>query len=70
MRRTLAVAAVMLAVTIAAVAYAFFKPPEEASGPIEAVPVTVETNGICGGLSLTCFTCAVNASKIGSIIFE
>ena len=43
MRRTLAVAAVMLAVTIAAVAYAFFKPPEEASGPIEAVPVTVET---------------------------
>ena len=42
MKRSLAVAAVMLAVTMAAIACASFKPPQEASGPLEAIPVAVE----------------------------
>jgi polyisoprenoid-binding protein YceI len=39
-KRLLAVLAVILIITIGVVAYSFLKTPEEASGPIEAVPIT------------------------------
>ena len=42
MKRSLAVAAVMLAVTMVATACASFKPPQETSGSPEAIPVAVE----------------------------
>jgi polyisoprenoid-binding protein YceI len=41
-KRVLALGVALLAIAIGAVAYSFLKTPEEASGPIEAVPVVVE----------------------------
>jgi polyisoprenoid-binding protein YceI len=43
-KRLLAVLAVILIIAIGAVAYSFLKTPEEASGPIEAVPITTDVD--------------------------
>ena len=43
MKRILAVGGVVLAVAIVATAYALFKSPQEASRPLETIPVAVET---------------------------
>jgi len=44
MKRILAVGGVVLAVAIVATAYALFKSPQEASRPLETIPVAVETD--------------------------
>jgi polyisoprenoid-binding protein YceI len=41
-KKILAVLAVGLVIAMGVVAYSFFKTPEEASGPIEAIPITTE----------------------------
>ncbi|MFZ5917834.1 MAG: YceI family protein [Chloroflexota bacterium] len=43
MKKTLIVGTAVAALAMAVIAYALFKPPEEASGPLEAIPVRVET---------------------------
>jgi polyisoprenoid-binding protein YceI len=43
-KKILAVLAVILVIAIGVVAYSFFKTPEEASGPIAAVPITIEVD--------------------------
>ena len=43
MKKVLAVGAAVAVIAGAVIGYSFFKPPEEASGPIEAIPVVVET---------------------------
>jgi polyisoprenoid-binding protein YceI len=42
LKRTLAVTVVVILVVLASLAYSFFKTPEEASAPIEAIPVVIE----------------------------
>jgi polyisoprenoid-binding protein YceI len=41
-KRIVVLGVVVAVIGLGVVAYAFFKPPEEASGPIEAIPVNVE----------------------------
>ncbi len=44
MSRTVLIAAgIVLVLVVGVVGYAFFKPPEQASGPLQAVPLTLET---------------------------
>lgn len=44
MSRTVLIAAgIVLVLIVGVVGYAFFKPPEQASGPLQAVPLTLET---------------------------
>lgn len=42
-RTVLIVAGIVLVLVVGVVGYAFFKPPEQASGPLQAVPLTVAT---------------------------
>ena len=42
-RTVLIVAGIVLVLVVGVVGYAFFKPPEQASGPLQAVPLTLET---------------------------
>ena len=42
-RTFLIVAGIVLVLVVGVVGYAFFKPPEQASGPLQAVPLTLET---------------------------
>lgn len=42
-RTVLIVAGIVLVLIVGVVGYAFFKPPEQASGPLQAVPLTLET---------------------------
>lgn len=41
-RTVLIVAGIVLVLVVGVVGYAFFKPPEQASGPLQAVPLTLE----------------------------
>jgi polyisoprenoid-binding protein YceI len=41
-KKVLAVAGVIILVAVALVAFSFFKTPQEASGPIEAIPITAD----------------------------
>lgn len=43
-KKILAVIAVIVIVAVGVVAYSFLKTPQEASGPIEAIPITAEAN--------------------------
>lgn len=43
-KKILAVVAVILVIAIGVVAYSFFKTPESASEPIEAIPIVIETD--------------------------
>ncbi len=45
-KTVLALGVVLIVIGLGVVAYSFFKPPEAASGPIEAVPVAVEQNRV------------------------
>ena len=42
MKRIIAIAAVVLIIAIGVVAYSFLRTPEEASGPIAAIPITTD----------------------------
>jgi polyisoprenoid-binding protein YceI len=61
-KRILVLGAVLLAVAAGVVVYAFLKTPEEASGPIEAVPLLEEQPGAESGVAL--------AASADSVIFE
>lgn len=41
-KKTLAVISVVILIALGVLAYSFFKPPEEASAPIEAIPVVID----------------------------
>lgn len=48
MKRIVVLGVVVAIIGLGVVAYAFFKPPEKASGPIEAIPVNVEPSATDG----------------------
>lgn len=53
MKKVAIVAGIAVLVLLSAVGYAVFRPPEEASGPIEAVPLATETPEAVAGVDET-----------------